>query len=658
MIELFSRQEPDYFKAAPLGIHSLPGHFRKLEKALEHLLGIHDGSGLTATDAAEAQQVLQNDDLFRALVVQRSRAYVKASQEAEGGTQVLFPKREDPKVAPYSVKKTYGKLLVMIDRAFAKQKPLFSLAIYCPLLYHKEPATVPNFEWQEGRQKQVVALIRTQFLKRFESSVLAFEMSCKTILDKLLAFAECHSQTAAERSRLQRWKGQHEALLAKVVEHEKTLWDLPDGDEAEEADEADEDVSEEEVQEEAAALPRDKYKVEEMLAETFLDLDQIVDFLRELSKFQPRHDDKLRALAKMLRTDPVLKAHKVLIFTEFMATARYLHQQLKAEGFKALDEVDSAVKRDRGDIICQFSPYYNGSSSAELREHGLAETRILISTDVLSEGLNLQDATRVINYDLHWNPVRLMQRIGRVDRRLSADVEARIVADHPEQRDVRGSVAFWNFLPPDELDTLLRLYGRVSGKVLAISKTFGIEGKKLLKPEDDYEALRDFTHQYEGTATPIEELHLEYERLLRDHPGLAGRLDALPGRVFSGKAHPTPGARAVFFCYAMPAPEQPLRDMRTGDNLLWTEQAGDTKWYLYDLTQEAAKDDQRIVDDPTRIAAFIRCEPDTPRRQFIPPATLGEIRVKVERHIRNTYLRAVQAPVGVKPVLRAWMELN
>ena len=60
-----------------------------------------------------------------------------------------------------------------------------------------------------------------------------------------------------------------------------------------------------------------------------------------------------------------------------------------------------------------FSPYYNGLSSAELAATGQDETTVLIATDVLSEGLNLQDATRLVNYDIHWNPVRLMQRIGR-----------------------------------------------------------------------------------------------------------------------------------------------------------------------------------------------------------------------------------------------------
>jgi superfamily II DNA/RNA helicase len=291
-------------------------------------------------------------------------------------------------------------------------------------------------------------------------------------------------------------------------------------------------------------LSREDYDVPKVLRETIDDLDQVAAFLDELRRFEPRHDDKLKALVRLLKTDPVLKAHKVLIFTEFAETARYLRQQLEAAGIAGVAQIDSATKADRGEMISRFAPYYNGSSSAELAGEGLSEIRVLVSTDVLSEGLNLQDATRLINYDLHWNPVRLMQRIGRVDRRLNPDVEKRLVADHPEEAALRGKVTYWNFLPPDELNALLTLYARVTHKTLRISKTFGIEGKKLLRPEDDFEALKNFNHLYEGTPTPAEQLQLEYEKLLADDPGLEDRLHNLPGRVFSGKRHPREGTRA------------------------------------------------------------------------------------------------------------------
>ncbi len=137
----------------------------------------------------------------------------------------------------------------------------------------------------------------------------------------------------------------------------------------------------------------------------------------------------------MLRNDTVLSKHKVLIFTEFKDTARYLYQQLDDAGIEGLAIIDGGYTGNRLNLIRRFSPYYNGSSSSELAENGETEIRVLISTDVLSEGLNLQDATRLINYDLHWNPVRLMQRIGRVDRRMNAEIEKQIVADHPDQKN-------------------------------------------------------------------------------------------------------------------------------------------------------------------------------------------------------------------------------
>jgi superfamily II DNA/RNA helicase len=640
MIELFTRRQPDYFKAAPLGIHSLPGHFRKMEKALEAVVAGNEGAGVI-TNQAEAEEVLQNDSLFRALVVQRSRAYVKASQLQHGGNQTIFPQREDPKVAAYSVKKTYGKLLTMIDEAFSKTKPLFSLAIYYPLAFYKGTAPIEAFE--ENRQKQVVGLIRIQFLKRFESSAFAFEQSCVNLLYKILAFITKHSATKAEIKRLERWKAQNEDLLNYAQIGQATLT----GEEPAEG----EDLITDELLEVVEELSRDEYEVEEILQESYLDLDQIAKFLEELRKFKPTHDDKLRALIKLLKTDPVLKKHKVLIFSEFMATARYLKRQLEEAGITGVDEVDSSDKRDRGDVIRRFAPYYNDSSSAALAAAGESETRVLISTDVLSEGLNLQDATRLINYDLHWNPVRLMQRIGRVDRRMNPEVEQRILADHPEQKEIRGTVAYWNFLPPDELDDLLRLYKRLSHKTLRISKTFGIEGKRLLRPEDDYEALREFNHTYEGTTTKLEEMHLEYQRLLQEQPDLESRLNALPGRVFSGKAHPKEGSRAVFFCYALPAPAAESKDKEKQPEE-WTEEAGHTRWYLYDLASE------KIIEEPAEIIELIRCRPETPRRQAIEKQTLSEIRAKVDKHIKNTYLRQVVAPVGVKARLKAWMELS
>jgi superfamily II DNA/RNA helicase len=277
-----------------------------------------------------------------------------------------------------------------------------------------------------------------------------------------------------------------------------------------------------------------------------------VQFLAEARRFEPRHDDKLQKLIRLLRLKEMV-GQKILIFTEFADTARYLKRQLDAAEIDGVAQVDSATKTSRADIIQRFSPYYNGRTSATLAAAGREEIRLLISTDVLSEGLNLQDASRMINYDIHWNPVRLMQRIGRVDRRMNPEIERQLITDHPEVASSRGRVSFWNFLPPDELNAILTLYTRVTQKTLLISKTLGIEGRKLFTPEDDYEALKEFNHDYEGTRTAVEDMHLEYQDMLKTDPALEERLRKLPGSVFSVRERPESGVSGVFFCYALPA---------------------------------------------------------------------------------------------------------
>ena len=77
-----------------------------------------------------------------------------------------------------------------------------------------------------------------------------------------------------------------------------------------------------------------------------------------------------------------------------------------------------------------------------------------------------------------------------------------LVKDHPEVKAIRGTVEYWNFLPPGELDELLNLFKKVSNKTLLISKTLGIEGKKLLRPEDDFAALKDFDHITVAVQSP------------------------------------------------------------------------------------------------------------------------------------------------------------
>lgn len=659
MTELFSRQKVDYFSDAPLGIHSLAGHIRKLEKMIEkaavarqkelgnQALTMLDDPG--ETNLAEAEEVLRDDSLFEELVIQRSRVYVKKSLTAEDA-DVLFPEVSNPRVVPYSVKQTYGKILQMVEAAFHREKPLFSLAMYYPYDFYKgaEDLTEQEKAMQVGRQKQVVRLIRTSFLKRFESSVSAFTTSCRTLMKRLIAFYIANATDRHDKDRLERWLGAKKDITGFDPAEQRTLFP-----EFREMEMAEDDVVEPEFFERAfeERLNPNDFDIPGLLADTLGDLETVAEFLRELATFEPKQDKKLQALIQLLKgglsglKDVALQRDKVLIFTEFKDTARYLETQLREAGFRDLVEIDSNTSTDnRLNVIRAFSPYYNDSSSAELASNGLAETRLLLSTDVLSEGLNLQDATRLVNYDLHWNPVRLMQRIGRVDRRLDPAVEAKIIADHPDLQKIRATVQFYNFLPPDELNELLSLYSTVTHKTLRISKTFGIENGKLLREDDSYDILRDFTRLCDGNESQSENLSRELDDLLRAHPGLEERLKGLPNRVFSGKDALSPTAHGVFFCYARPA--------KTPGTDEWSIKAGDARWYLYDVATKA------ILEDPYEIVRHIRSAPDTPRACRMEKACLVEIRKAVDYHIKNTYLKRVIAPQGVKPILKCWMELS
>lgn len=637
MVELFTQHQADHFAGGTLGIHSLPGYIRQLEKKIEaEIFGHRSEQEELELNTPDVAVRLSADPLFDALVVQRSRSYVKESMKREGDGEVMFPEPRKPTVAEYSVRQTYGKLLDMVAEAFHKRDPLFVLGIYNPYAYYKGDSEEVATALERGRLKQVVALIRTSFLKRFESSAEAFKQSCWRLLMKMLTWMEVHCETDHEKAQLNRWKRKH----AKLLDHnlDKGLFD---------DDEAEDDLIPPELLETVNKLPRDEFKVDEIIDHTLADLEQVADFLYELEKFKPSQDLKLKKLIQMLTKDPVLSKHKVLIFSEFGDTARYVAEQLKEAGIEGVDQIDSGTKGDRATIIQRFAPYYNESSSAE---QGDKEIRVLVSTDVLSEGLNLQDATRLINYDLHWNPVRLMQRIGRVDRRMNPDIEARIVADHPDQKELRGTVAYWNFLPPDDLDELLRLYGKVAHKTLRISKTLGIEGRQLLREDDDYEDLRNFSEQYEGQRSPDEDLHLEWQDLLNANPGLDEAVSAYPNGIFSGKQNLKPGTKQIFFCYARPAHDKAASEASGEDT--WTAEAGDVQWYLYDVAS------QEIREDAPMIVGAIRSIPETPRVTQMEEVKLSDIRIAVEKHIAKTFLRKVQAPLGVKPVLKAWMELN
>lgn len=369
LAELFTRRDPAYF-GQTLGVNNLVAHFAQMEKDLRKRVS-YDITDVSE-HMEEAEELLAKDTIFQHLVVQRSRAYARESQLRETGKAAIFPVRKAPQVAEYSIKKTYGRLLDMFENAFKRQNPLFTLPMYYPLAWYTGADGTIN-PFSENQQKQVVGLIRTNFLKRFESSVVAFEVSCERLLHKLLAFIEIHSDTAPQKKRLEQWKLSNAAALGYAAKHQRELW----GDD--DVDAEDDDIVPQELLDAVERLDPKEYDLSAMITETYRDLDQIIHFIEEAQKFEPKHDDKLQKLIRLLNTKDLIN-EKVLVFTEFADTARYLKRELEKAGIQGVGEVDSATKGNRADVIKRFAPYYNGTSSAELVAKGREEIRVLIST--------------------------------------------------------------------------------------------------------------------------------------------------------------------------------------------------------------------------------------------------------------------------------------
>ncbi len=630
LIELFTHRQDDYFAGAPLGIHSLSGHFKKMEATLNRLTGTAVNDSIDISD-----DIFRSDKLVNELVVQRSRAYVKKSLSAAEGDKVLFSLRQPPTVAKYSLKLSYGKLIDDFIRSFYRKdsqtgRPItiLALAVYSP--YEEEYYIGDKDKLDEmktGRQAQVVNLIRQLLLKRFESSIAAFEETCIRIYIRLRKFMEDYKEQGNTR-KIERLFAKHTEVWQHIEEYlrdtvQSTIEDVEDDlpDYVWETEE-DFDVSE--------------FDIRAMLDDTELDMEVLAEFIEDMMDFTSEKDDKLRELKRILTEDPRVAGKKVIIFSEFRATAMYLYRELKKAGFTGLYEIDGQSKGNRHEMVQRFAPYYNDKTSSEIKN----EIQILIATDVLAEGLNLQDASCLVNYELHWNPVRLMQRIGRVDRRRNAEIEEKLLLDHPELASDRANAYYWNFLPPAELDQLLSLYHTVSKKTLRISKTFGIEGKKLLTPEDNYEALKEFNSQYEGETSADEEIALAYQQLLEDNPGYEELLSSMPKKMYSGKLAST--RKGYFFCYELPT--------KRSDGT-WSDGDGLYRWYLVDM------DNNVIIDQTYEIWKAILCEKEEIRVLTVTEDNFKAAKKKIDAHIKKDYMRAVQAPLGVKPRLVTWMQL-
>jgi len=407
-LTLITAGDDTYF--ADLGIPDLRAHFLSAERK-ELTEGI--------------EQIVR---LLDEIMIRRTRQFIVDNypETTINGRPVRFPKRRLRKVE-YSLTALFG------DQIYKK---VLDTIEELHLVPYRADSYIKTLEDKARKEATLRAeLQKFGLLKRFESSVEAI----RTSINRLVKFYEYFEKSLAS------------GKILKSRAFQKALNQIGNSLEDEEAFFA-------EIEKIELVSLTAEYDKPQMKRDIKEDLEKLNALKLDLDRIPAYADRKLQALGELLAKDRVFEndGKKCLVFTQYMDTAEYIHRNLKEQMEKQGRKISllsgKTAPKEREKIIMAFAPKAN-----KLQAGLVPEIDLLISTDVLSEGQNLQDANYVVNYDLPWNPMRIVQRVGRVDRIGS------------EYETVTAAV-FW---PENALDDILRLIQRLEEKIKKIAVTIG-----------------------------------------------------------------------------------------------------------------------------------------------------------------------------------------
>ncbi len=302
------------------------------------------------------------------------------------------------------------------------------------------------------------------------------------------------------------------------------------------------------------------------------DTTALCGMLERFGDWDAVHDAKLSALHQVLVGEH--PDQKILIFTQFADTVRYLENQLSARSLTRI----AAVTGDTPDptrMAWRFSPNSNEKENSIAPEE---ELRILIATDVLSEGQNLQDCAIVVNYDLPWAIIRLIQRAGRVDR----------IGQQAHD------ILCYSFLPADGIERLIQIRERVRTRLHQNAEVVGTD--EAFFEDEDERTILDLYNERAGILDGDDESEVDlssyayqiWKNATVFDPSLKKKIEDMPSVVFSSKAYEQKSDR----------PEGALVYMRTtqgNDALAWIDRDGSS-----------------VTESQFEILRAAQCSPDTP----------------------------------------------
>ncbi len=254
------------------------------------------------------------------------------------------------------------------------------------------------------------------------------------------------------------------------------------------------------------------------------DTQALCELLHAQGQWDAALDHKWLALSKLIKQTHA--KDKVLVFTQFADTARYLAHEARKAGITHV-EVATGTSTDPYAQACRFSPKSNGKTVSKADE-----VRVLICTDVLSEGQNLQDSSVVVNFDLPWAIIRLIQRAGRVDR----------IGQRAEE------IFCYSFLPADGVEQLIQLRQRIRQRLKENAEVVGTD--EAFFEDEEANTIRDLYTEKQGVLDDTDdEVDLAsyawqvWKEATKDDPELARSVEALPPVVYSAKAFALNDAR-------------------------------------------------------------------------------------------------------------------
>ena len=432
-------------------------------------------------------------ELLDSVTIARSRKHIQTFYDTKDIGQ--FPERLKP--LSYRSPLTYRSDVLGLNDIF-KQLALLKLAVYAPISYIL-PSRLSKYEElydtmveggkgklrQADRERSLQALMTTNLLKRLESSVESFRLTLRSLQTNLINTLEII------------------ATFQKTGLSE-TISDFTANYEALEAEEDDFTVPDDIKIGGKVQISLSDMDVERWKHELTSDLLLLEELLASMDKITPDDDAKLQHLKNLVLnkiSNPINDGNKkVLIFTAFADTANYLYNNLAEDILhsKGLhsgkvtgkDTPKSTLKKsyDFQSLLTLFSPLAKEKSLVLPEES--RELDILIGTDCISEGQNLQDCDYLINYDIHWNPVRIIQRFGRIDRIGSKNTSIQLV----------------NYWPDITLDEYINLKERVENRMMIADVTATGDDNVLTAQSSDVSYRKEQLRRLQDEVIELEDL--------------------------------------------------------------------------------------------------------------------------------------------------------